>query len=126
MGNNKTASKAADFIKEMKIDQNNYPEINKRLSKKCLRHFLNKEGWEYVEELYEDNIDMIAFAVEDLIYNKKEGEAVYLYCKYLEKGNEDKITKKETVGKIKEILEGGKYEKARNFLCEKTEFGPSN
>lgn len=126
MGNNKTASKAADFIKEMNISQDKYPEINKRLSKKCLRHFLNREGWQYVEELYGDNIDMMAFAVEDLVYSKKYDEAIYLYCKYLEENHKDSITKPETIPKITEIISNGKYNKITNFLFDNVGFGPSN
>ena len=36
---------------------------------------------------------MIAYAVEDLIYNKKYDEAMHLYLKYIAEKNEAVITK---------------------------------
>ena len=119
MGTNKTASKAADFIKEMNINQNDFPEINRRLSKKCLRHFLKTEGWQYVDELYEDNSDMIAFAVEDLIYNKQIDLAMTLYNRHLS-DKPHTIQKLETKEKIKELVESKNYQTVENFLLKKS------
>jgi hypothetical protein len=49
MTNNKEASKAADYIKQLKLNCNDYPELGERLYKNTARHFLSKNGWEYAE-----------------------------------------------------------------------------
>ena len=47
MTNNKEASKAADYIKNLKLNPADYPALGERLYKNTARHFLTKNGWEY-------------------------------------------------------------------------------
>ena len=45
MTNKRDASKAADYVKRMKLDPKDYPAIGQRLTKKTVRHFLGDKGW---------------------------------------------------------------------------------
>ncbi len=81
MATNSAASKAADIINSLNLDKEEYPEIKERLAKKCMRHFLKREGWHYVEELYGNNLVMIAYAIEDLVHDKKIAEALSLFVR---------------------------------------------
>lgn len=45
MTNNKEASKAADYIKTLKLNPLDYPALGERLYKNTARHFLTKNGW---------------------------------------------------------------------------------
>ena len=47
MTNNNEASKAADYIKNLKLNPADYPAFGERLYKNTARHFLTKNGWEY-------------------------------------------------------------------------------
>lgn len=49
MSNNKEASKAADYVKSLKLNPADYPALAERLYKNTARHFLTKNGWEYAE-----------------------------------------------------------------------------
>ena len=49
MTNNKEASKAADYIKSLKLNPADYPALSERLYKNTARHFLTRNGWEYAE-----------------------------------------------------------------------------
>lgn len=52
MSNKRDASKAADYVKSLKLDPKDYPALGERLYKNTARHFLKKEGWEYAEEIF--------------------------------------------------------------------------
>ena len=45
MTNKRDASKAADYVKNLKLNPNDYPVLGERLYKNTARHFLRKEGW---------------------------------------------------------------------------------
>ena len=49
MANSKDASKAANMIKNHKIDVNLVPQVGQRLNKNMVRHFLKSSGWEGAE-----------------------------------------------------------------------------
>ncbi|EAS06651.2 3'-5' exonuclease (macronuclear) [Tetrahymena thermophila SB210] len=73
--NNKDASKAADMIKQFKLNPNNFPEVEIRLKKMSMRYNLRTYSWEFVAELFREQKDILAYAVEDLLYNKQYNEA---------------------------------------------------
>ena len=71
MTTNKEASKAADYIKDLKLNPNDFPGIGERLYKTTARHFLGNHGWEYAEEIFRDQPKALASIVEDLIFKNK-------------------------------------------------------
>lgn len=52
MSNKRDASKAADYVKSLKLNPKDYPALGERLYKNTARHFLTKHGWEYAEEIF--------------------------------------------------------------------------
>lgn len=52
MSNKRDASKAADYVKSLKLNPKDYPTLGERLYKNTARHFLSKHGWEYAEEIF--------------------------------------------------------------------------
>lgn len=78
MATNSAASKAAAIITTLNLDKGEYPQIQERLAKKCMRYFLKREGWQYVEELYGDNPTMLGYAVEDLLHDNRLDEVPHL------------------------------------------------
>lgn len=49
MSNNKQASKAADYVRALNLNPNDFPSLGERLNKNTARHFLKQNGWEYAE-----------------------------------------------------------------------------
>ncbi|KAL4429514.1 hypothetical protein ABPG74_014289 [Tetrahymena malaccensis] len=72
---NKDASKAADLIKQFKLNPNQFPEVEIRLKKMSLRYNLRTYSWEFVAELFREQKDILGYAVEDLLFNKQYNEA---------------------------------------------------
>lgn len=79
MTNNKEASRAADYIKSLKLNPADYPALGERLYKNTARHFLSKNGWEYAEEIFENHPEGLACVIEDLIFKKKFDEALSVW-----------------------------------------------
>lgn len=126
MATNSAASKAADFITNLKLDRQSYPQIQERLAKKCMRHFLKKEGWHYVEELYHDNPTMLAYAIEDLVYDNRLNEALSVYVRRM-KGNEEHIKKQDVLDVLEKVRKGElNYVELPNPLAQTNVFGPSD
>lgn len=40
MTNNKTASKAADYLKKFKLNPKDFPKLKERLEKNCIRYYI--------------------------------------------------------------------------------------
>lgn len=71
MSNKRDASKAADYVKSLKLNPKDYPALGERLYKNTARHFLTKHGWEYAEQIFQDYPEALACVVEDLVFKKK-------------------------------------------------------
>ena len=82
MSNKRDASKAADYVKNLKLNPKDYPALGERLYKNTARHFLTKHGWEYAEEIFQDYPEALACVVEDLLYKKKIGEAKSIWSRH--------------------------------------------
>ncbi|KAL4474433.1 hypothetical protein ABPG72_007832 [Tetrahymena utriculariae] len=72
---NKDASKAADLIKQFKLNPDHFPEVEIRLKKMSVRYNLRTYSWEFVAELFREQKDILGYAVEDLLYNKQYNKA---------------------------------------------------
>ena len=75
MTNNKDAKKAAEIIKHFKLESKDFPEINERLQKNCVRWHLSQQEWFMVEDIFCLDPQFLAFAVEDLYFKGKKNEA---------------------------------------------------
>lgn len=54
MSANKQASRAADYIKALKLNPDDYPIVSQRLCKNTARYFLRKHGWQHAEDIFEE------------------------------------------------------------------------
>jgi hypothetical protein len=82
MQNNTDASKAADFIKRSHRDPANYPKIRERLEKNCVRFYLKNYSWFFVEEVFSQRPQFLAYIVEDLYFRGKKNEAFSIYTRH--------------------------------------------
>ena len=80
--NNKDSEHAIKLINKYNKDPQNYPELLDRLRKKSLRWSLNTFGWEKNELRLQNKPIYMALVAEDIFYQNKREEAVYLVSKY--------------------------------------------
>ncbi|CAD8090647.1 unnamed protein product [Paramecium sonneborni] len=121
MGNNKDAGKAADFIKKLNYDPENYPKIVERLEKSCIRYLSKEYSWFQCEEKLLYNQSLLVYYCEDAYYHNYKKEALSI----IKRNNLLNQIKKENQKEyIKQDFQEG-FEEIPNVLFVKDEFKPT-
>jgi len=127
MTTNKNASKAADLVKQFKLDPNMFPDLLERLHKNCLRHYANTDDWMKVEEKFYAHKQLLGYYVEDLIY-KQQYDLGLSICKRHKLYENGDITKQDTLEVLKPYYEdppAKTFTYIENDLFTKDAFAPT-
>jgi hypothetical protein len=82
MSTNKNAQKACQYINRYDKNPQNYPQLMDRLKRKSVRYSLKDAGWELAEIRFANRLDLMVILAEDIFWDNKIDEAVYLVRKY--------------------------------------------
>lgn len=77
MTRNKTASKAADYLKKFDLDAKDFPELQVRLNKNSIRFFIKDKQWYQIEDTFANKPEFLGYAVEDYFFKGMKNEVKY-------------------------------------------------